>query len=585
MKIRITDLLDTYYDDSVKLDAPHSMEASEQITPIKSERKKGFSMHKPMLIAASLMLVLCGAAVLGLGLSREPAGTALSDGDAMISLSEEVPESIPAEPEGLYAADSPLEEASSAVEKTEDEVITQEEHLIYTAILDIHIEAEDGLLTEYGDYITKLKIDPSEGVFVWYSHLPALEALHWELSPEGTYSDSLRIAEFQQEDTAWYNFLMERYFATAVLTLSDGTVLTMGSGEAVGYLDGQFWQEGPLSALEEENGVTIGDAVPVEVTIDGVSYAFEVSTEVIEPPPEIKTADQTEMFSEYEMVVDKLTLYPTEEGEENATTCFSTEQMISFSLQSVCAETNTDKTVDMTYRIYDTEGNEVAFHTSTRTWSGSWTTIVTAVDVPVSMNIPGEYTLEILFNDQFFASEVFTVVEPADPLVIPQSVPVEDLNGDGNLAAEDLNGDGILSAQLDLSVMVEDSEATLVRFTYDLTSGKFTWYMHSPLLMAQLYEISPSGDMSDGLIDESWSKNYATWSNTMLENYYTNASLIMTDGTEILLGGGSVVDFVDDLFIEWHQYEFDVLNDYYGTNLKTEEIAYLLINGVTYQFE
>lgn len=88
MNIRITDLLDHYYDHSVSMLPPEEifpeLGDKQASSPEGVPRRRSF--QKPLVVAATLLLILTGAFTLHLGFSRpEPLGGSLGEGDAYAS--------------------------------------------------------------------------------------------------------------------------------------------------------------------------------------------------------------------------------------------------------------------------------------------------------------------------------------------------------------------------------------------------------------------------------------------------------------------------------------------------------------------
>ena len=561
MKIRITDLLDTYYDDSVTLDVPAAADTKKNITSLSPKKSRRFSMQKPLLIAAALMLVLCGGAVLGLELTQNNAGVSLTQGEVEGSaISSEWTKEEPAkpEPDDLQIANQEPESAKET--ETENTALTEDEHIIYVATLNIPIEPAEGLLTDYGDYITELVIDPTEGTYTWYYHLPALEALLWSTAPEGDYSQTHQNEEFMNEDTAWYNFLLERYFVNAELTFSDGTILAMGSGEAVGFSDSQFWQVGSLSALEEESGVTLGAGVPEQVMLEGSSFHFETQT-VRTEQQETNFPTKIDVISEYGMAVDELTLYVAGGSGDAPTTHFTTEQQIAFSMNILCNPTEEEKNVEMSYEICDSNESVIISHSSLHTWPGDWTTIGSENTLPEIISTPGAYTLTIYLNGQPVAWESILVTEP----------------GISHAPAVDVNEDGKLTAILNEDISLDAQIGTIVKFEIDLNKGTCTWYT----IMEEL-ELIYAAYEAETIEWDEYNGRATEWSNYLLSDYYGPSRIVFTDGCEGTLGCGDRIVHEDGMRLE--DFYID-LGDISDNSSKGYYPAHLIFNGQVYDFE
>lgn len=77
MKIRITDLMDHYYDNSIIPEFSDDLDSAQSVP----HRKLRFSLHKPLLVAASLLLVLCGIFTVSLRTGIAP--SSMAEGDPM----------------------------------------------------------------------------------------------------------------------------------------------------------------------------------------------------------------------------------------------------------------------------------------------------------------------------------------------------------------------------------------------------------------------------------------------------------------------------------------------------------------------
>jgi hypothetical protein len=148
-------------------------------------------------------------------------------------------------------------------------------------------------------------------------------------------------------------------------------------------------------------------ADPAEMQISGDSDTAESSVDASAP-------EDTPIEPDYSFQQPEVTLYAREDNAESLdvpTTTFSTTEHISYAVQVDTEETEDDKTVSKSCIIRDASGNIVQSYNSEHTWPGIWTTIQSTADLPDPITVPGTYTLEIYFNDQFIASQEFTVQE------------------------------------------------------------------------------------------------------------------------------------------------------------------------------
>jgi beta-lactamase regulating signal transducer with metallopeptidase domain len=144
-----------------------------------------------------------------------------------------------------------------------------------------------------------------------------------------------------------------------------------------------------------------------EMPISGDSDTAESSVDASAP-------EDTPIEPDYSFQQPEVTLYALEENSDSLdvpTTTFGTTEHISYAVQVDTEETKDDKTVSKSCIIRDASGNIVQSYNSEHTWPGIWTTIQSTADLPDAITVPGTYTLEIYFNDQFIASQEFTVQE------------------------------------------------------------------------------------------------------------------------------------------------------------------------------
>jgi hypothetical protein len=162
----------------------------------------------------------------------------------------------------------------------------------------------------------------------------------------------------------------------------------------------------------------------------------------------------------------------------------------------------------------------------------------------------------------------------------------EELNAQDDMvleAAVDQDGDGLLTAQLGLSFSIGGSQATLVRFTLDLSTGYYTWYEDIPELLEAVYAISSEGDMLDALHDMDFNEQHVEWINAVLQAYTAYGRLVCTDGSEILLGSGDIIDMDGELFTESGLLSWYAEDNYVDISNLTP--AYLRIGDTTYELQ
>lgn len=168
--------------------------------------------------------------------------------------------------------------------------------------------------------------------------------------------------------------------------------------------------------------------------------------------------------------------------------------------------------------------------------------------------------------------------EPAgeeDTVVYPEDCSIA-------IRAEDSDGDGFLTVDLTLPVETESASGTICRFSLRISTGEFKWFYESQQLVDALYQLSPEGDMSIAMNNETFSAERLAFMNSALETHLSTAYLGFADGTEICIGCGDVVGFSDGLF--WDGYKITAPGAEAAQALEGVQVSYLKVNGVTYQF-
>jgi beta-lactamase regulating signal transducer with metallopeptidase domain len=147
---------------------------------------------------------------------------------------------------------------------------------------------------------------------------------------------------------------------------------------------------------------------------DSAERPISGDSDTAESNEEASTPEDTPIEPDYSYQQPELTLYAQEDNAETLdepTTTFKTTEHISYAVQVDTEETEDDKTVSKSCIIRDASGNIVQSYNREHTWPGIWTTIRSTADLPDPLTVPGTYTLEVYFNDQFIASQEFTVQE------------------------------------------------------------------------------------------------------------------------------------------------------------------------------
>jgi hypothetical protein len=157
-----------------------------------------------------------------------------------------------------------------------------------------------------------------------------------------------------------------------------------------------------------------GEQPEISETADSAEMQISGYSDETESNEDASTPEDIPIEPDYSFQQPELTLYAREDNAETLdvpTTTFSTTEHISYAVQVDTEETEDDKTVSKSCMIRDASGNIVQSYNSEHTWPGIWTTIQSTADLPDPITVPGTYTLEIYFNDQFIASQEFTVQE------------------------------------------------------------------------------------------------------------------------------------------------------------------------------
>lgn len=180
------------------------------------------------------------------------------------------------------------------------------------------------------------------------------------------------------------------------------------------YIDSTGNPASPATVVCDEPKATLSGLLPdttYEITVVG---ADEFTVDGIMSTTCLTAKAET--FTDYGCSDPELTLYVRENNPdklEDSTTTFTTQQHVSFALEVSYDVSEEDKSVNSTYVIRDAEGYPVKVYVGekARQWSGTYTVMRHTGDIPAEFETPGEYTLEIYFNNQFVASADFTVTE------------------------------------------------------------------------------------------------------------------------------------------------------------------------------
>lgn len=518
MKVRITDLLDTYYDNTVKLDPQPSLgQPFDRSFP--PEKPREHRMRKPMLIVATLLLVVTSAAALALGFQRlslgGQSGNALAEG----------------------AAPSPVQEefgAAAATASAREEEIMPEATVTASAV-------EDG-----GQAVPFL-------LCTLPSYTQQGKDLTFTLCLENVPREITQFALYGADE------------ASAALlesgTLEDMTAQALGEGwEETGqrYLLGHVTMSGQVDALNFNVRMSSEDG--------SLSYW---SQEASVPYSSLDTYIQWDAAGIYEYSME----VPSDLSAK-VTRMIVQEQVLRFAIQ-VPAESMSPE--DLEQLASDWANTLVSLTQSDLlqiTMRDGSMADLTAEDYTCYLDGGVD-------NGEFSASLVITLVNPIDPLEIDyvtfvsQSIIPDAESEDAvDISAEDPDGDGVLTAELDLysTTEVRQSPVSLTKFTIDLETGRYAWHFTHPQLAMALAALPSEEDWELVLKDEA----YIAVSNALIEDFFQTAYLVLTDGTKLEIGDGNLSDYVEGELLSWDHIAI------LAEGRDTLSIDHLEINGVAF---
>lgn len=144
-------------------------------------------------------------------------------------------------------------------------------------------------------------------------------------------------------------------------------------------------------------------------------------------------------------------------------------------------------------------------------------------------------------------------------------------------AGEDTDGDGLLTAQLDIPIETEYGTAMLQKFTLELSSGQFRWYVDCSQLSGSFEEDHAS--MNDILERSEFESASLAVLNTVQEAISDN-HLVYPDGSQLFVPTGELVDYYD------HIHEcYDTLGVATAQPTCAQNPSCLEIGWVTYGFD
>lgn len=279
MKIKITDLLDHYYEDSIKLNTPPVDTPAPYTAPQPKHRFK-----RPLMVAAALLIVFCGGFILYLGFPATSVGGALGSGDetgsldASLIFQEEwgasLQDSALPEPETGYVDTDTDTEVNVETEVPETQALPEDNSIRFlVADLSFPISSDSEL--------ADIAIDTIEKNAIMRFHIPALQDALYEASPDGDMSEAMGSADFMWQYDEWDNTLIDLFYFDTQLSLVFGDTETKLGQGINGFYDGYFYCVYPLSmdpaektALEQYLGADTAAASPLHIRLDYDEYAL-----------------------------------------------------------------------------------------------------------------------------------------------------------------------------------------------------------------------------------------------------------------------------------------------------------------------
>lgn len=579
MSYRITDLLDDYMDSSVHLFPPEEVLASSPAYPdgapnTPTPPQSRHRMKKPLVIAAALLLVLTGAFTLGFRLwNGNGGGASLAEGS-------QSPPSV-----ALWGTDaSQQEDAASSREKEASaeensrvqyarsyrfDIVPDSATLI--AFLDLPAALPDGEAT-----LLAVTYDAATGCYSWVFRCDPLDTL----------------ADAASQDAAEYYLsqivpvLKQQYGETYFIDF-DGEPISLELGGALHALDGNVFCDmlTPSDALSGK--------LPAYVEVNGSAYAFSLSgasnysTSLLgnlqsfsDFNQNTPAGGQNELWldpdsGQYTWVLENSTLHaallaasPSGSYEEACEDSAFQQDMQSF---EASAEMLFHGSCELVY----SDGTALPL-TGNFSWryeaglfygSGSLTQCAEAAGIEPEDTAPAYLLVEgtivpLVSNTQGDQQRPETDTSANDPTLSP---------------GEDTDGDGLLTAQLDIPIETAYGTAMLQKFTLELSSSQFRWYVDCSQLSDPFTEDYVS--MNDALKRSEFESASLAVLNTVQEAISDN-HLVYPDGSQLFVPTGELVDYYD------HIHEcYDTLGVATEQPTCDQNPSCLEIGGVTYGFD
>lgn len=533
MKVRITDLLDDYYDKSVKLNPPpESLPSHTRVPPQRRQARK------PLLVAAALLLIVTTTAALGFGILQ-----VRTTGHSLAEAEDSTP--VPASDENLEQL-----EPENPVE------VTPEPTIAASAWEDDGQETAERIPFEVSSYTqrgNKLQFSLRiHDVPVGYTV---------KLQPGDVYSNIIN--EAQVEDVT--GLIMGEGWEESGDRAIDVTVeLTEAGGPLV--FRAACCDENDNWVFTEPTSIPVADFDHFESRANyGIyEYCMEVPSDSYATVRQLIVTQDTLMFF-IEAPVDVALV----EGEID----LADEALVGETED--WANTLVSITQSNLLRIYMDDGS-----TADITAEGYDCVLLSAglsgengiANIQLTINLKN--AIDPLAIDTF---------ELDSQEVLPEIVK-------GPFDAEDPDGDGYLTVNLNLPIS-QDSESspggTLTRLTIDLSNGDYTWYYTSEALQEKLSELSQAGDeteaLTEALHDETFMLQSTVLANDLARQYLTSVRLIFTDGTWMNLGSGVTAGYTEGEFTTTYSLGYCAADG--SLDITGLTIDHLEIGGERYNFQ
>ena len=486
MKVRITDLLDQYYDKSVKLDPPpEALPGQYRPQPRRSRAQK------PLLVAATLMLVLTGIAGLTLGFQRLGAtGHALAGEENPVSVQEQAAVvTVTPEPTPVPTPEPTAEAWDYTVVETTLEYYNQQ-------------GSEADFQISLSPFPAELYTQQSELSYSLEAVTPTDESELLSAPVMGNIA--LKRNEYDAE--------------TETLHIYGYAELTDKNGTLDFCIRMEFADEMRTTFLTDE--ISLPVAGTDSFVREKASGIYDFVPAGIDPPT---------------ITVTRIEVRPRELGFilRAAVDDYDKKSNMGQWMDELRSQVDSNL-LCVTMKDGSAANLETTFSTGGET-----------MDVP-EPDGSCYFELAIDLANPIDPMEIESVGfrELASDTTDPYRW---DLNGDGLLMARlelPINPD---DAHL--------WAGTLLKLTIDLPNGDYTWHYTHTELEQMLYDLSPAGSLTEALHDETFMQEATALSNNLIETYFKNAYLVFSDGTRLCLGSGAEEDFEDGVFTTTYNLE------------------------------